>query len=57
MTDNGVSDILTGISGYEEEEQIGGRDPEERNVNKLRLSTRNTIPWSLECELNSDKDR
>lgn len=35
---------------------IGG-SPEEKNWNRLTFKARNTIPWSLECELEGDKTR
>lgn len=34
-----------------------GKDPSNKSVNKMSLSVRNTIPWSLECELKEGLSR
>ena len=49
MKENGVDLILESLPSYRY--SLGGQDPEVKNSNTLSFKVRNTIPWSLECEL------
>jgi len=51
MQDNGVARILTGLPSN------SNTMFESKDENEISLSTRNTIPWKLECELNEGYSR
>ena len=55
MRENGVDLILESLPSYRY--SLGGLDPSVKNNNKLSFKVRNTIPWSLECELEKGEDR
>ena len=55
MKENGVQQILEALPSYRY--SLGGIDPSVKNSNTLSFKVRNTIPWSLECELVKGEDR
>ena len=55
MKENQVATILVSLPSYYDE--IDGNSPVSKLDNVLSLKVRNTIPWSLECELENDADR
>ena len=54
MRENSVDKILTSLPSYSSATGQGGIV---ENANKLTFHVRNTIPWSLVCELELDQDR
>ena len=55
MKENGVDLVLESLPSYRF--SLGGIDPVVKNKNVLSFKVRNTIPWSLECELEKGEDR
>ena len=54
MRENTVALILEESPSYL---RLVGNSPMAKNNDRLTLKVRNTIPWSLECELERDEDR
>jgi hypothetical protein len=54
LQNNGVADILSDM--YEKYPDVGEK-PSRKSNNQLNLFARNTIPWSLKCEIEDGLDR